>query len=75
MEIKIDKNGILWIKRGKKFKSQRCRHDGIFCGDSCPLFGEPQESGDSENGPLENGAIELCQKFLFSSVPIVDERV
>ena len=66
MEIKIDKDGILWIKRGKKFKAQRCRHDGIFCGDACPLFGEPEWTGD-------NPTLDICNKILTGT--IIDERV
>ena len=41
VKAKIGK-GVLRVKRGDKFKTQRClRLDGgATCGDWCPLFGE-----------------------------------
>lgn len=43
MKLEIDGFGLLAITRGAKQKQQDCpRHPGRFCGDWCPLFGEPE---------------------------------
>ena len=44
LEGRFDTDGVLAIKRGKKFKRQYCVHSPngiILCGDSCPHIGEP----------------------------------
>ena len=57
MEGRINKEGILEIKRGNKFKMQACPYtvnqlsEGMSikmktnrCGHWCPLFGEPEDN-------------------------------
>ena len=40
MKAKINKDGILSIFRGNKWKKQYCPfQDNVPCGDWCPLFG------------------------------------
>ncbi len=69
MDIKIDKHGGLWIKRGDKYVEARCPFapDGWTdikgCGDWCALMGEPDSMGNS---------LRLCQAMLFGA--ITDER-
>jgi len=69
MEILITKAGVLEIKRGKKFKGQKCRRDGDFCGDCCPLFGEPRTKGN-----LGRGTLTLCQQTVIRFDKITDKR-
>jgi hypothetical protein len=42
MKIKIDKDGVVHIQRGKTFKVQYCIYDKVRkCRDKCVGFGEP----------------------------------
>lgn len=78
MEIKINKDGFLEIKRAGKLKLQYCPHmdfgDGegtAPCSDSCPLFGEPEDyqNKDGNMGHM----LRLCHmRILFGA--IIDER-
>lgn len=69
MEILITKEGFLEIKRGKKFKKQRCRRDDSFCGDCCPLFAEPRIKDN-----LGKGTLSLCQQTVIRFDKITDKR-
>lgn len=69
MKIRINKNGFLNLERNGVFKPQLCpkqampsSESDVFCGDWCPLFGEP--IADSE--------LRLCDAYL--SGEIIDER-
>ncbi len=71
MDIKIDKHGGLWIKRGDRYVEAKCplspRNWGEYgCGDWCALFGEPDDGGGA--GPY----LELCHHSLYGA--ITDER-
>ena len=75
MEIKIDENGFLWIKRNGFFKPQTCPYDPHSpmrnCGDWCPLFGELEDL-------IGDIGFSICKKtFLFSNPrrEFSDERV
>ena len=62
MEVEITDKGNLKIKRSGKLKSQFCpwvRADEIsqYCGDWCPLFGEPVKIKDQYS-------LWLCNKTL-----------
>lgn len=47
MEGKIDAEGSLYIKRGRKLKSMECPWDFPHgCGDHCPHFGEPNRNDE-----------------------------
>ncbi len=53
MKGKIDKDGSLWIQRGKVFRKQMCPFAGTeafkkSCGDWCPLFDADGLSKDLE---------------------------
>jgi len=65
MKIKINKDGYLLIKRGKDFSPQFCpRQAGyIYCGDWCPLFGEPKIFKDPNTKELKI-CLPLCEKLL-----------
>jgi hypothetical protein len=39
---RIDKEGLLWIRRNEREKEQLCPFGGRLCGDHCPQFGEPE---------------------------------
>lgn len=55
MKGKIDKNGCLLIeRRNGEYIKQICPFKKDFCGDACPLFGEPENGGGYIN-------IRLCQ--------------
>jgi hypothetical protein len=72
MEIKINVDGMLFIKRAGKWKKQCCsKHLGNPCGDWCPLFGEP----DYEVGVQQPNRLDLCESILFSEKQIIDERL
>ena len=44
MKGMIDGTGVLHIERESVFKGQHCAKDhNTFCGDECPLFGQPFE--------------------------------
>lgn len=67
MEIRIGAGGQLYIMRAGTLKMQGCPYDdnGHYCGDYCPLFGEP----DME--PPQS--LEICSIVLCGT--ITDERV
>jgi len=69
MEILITKAGFLEIRRGKKLKRQDCPRGGCFCGDCCPLFGEPRTKGN-----LGKGMLTLCQQTVIRFDKITDKR-
>lgn len=69
MEIKINANGYLEIKRGDKWAEQYCPRtsDGggrYCCGDWCPLFGEPVIDGGSGKA----WKLSLCQTTLYGQI-------
>ena len=83
MKAMIDCNGFLHIERigqkedgsfGPRFKHQACPHTWqqdsvvIYCGDHCPLFGEPAFSTLAEEYVLS-----LCQTDLIVD-ELIDER-
>lgn len=67
MKIRIDRYGQLCIERVGAMKQQSCpgpAHDhapggGQFCGDWCPLFGEP-ESRLNETGQRYDQSLKIC---------------
>jgi len=69
MEGKIDKDGNLEIKRGKKYKVQACFYGGDGCGDWCPQFGE--HSLSKSNGMTY---LRICQKRILEFKDFEDER-
>ena len=65
---KINKNGVLEIKRAGNMTQQECQKGGrCFCGDSCSLFREPSE----EHGVT---AVALCEGVIWFFNEFVDER-
>ena len=55
-----------------KFKKQHCpvnTDPTAYCGDWCPLFGEPRISGN-----LGRGALLLCQQIAIRFNKITDKR-
>ncbi|NLX81331.1 MAG: hypothetical protein GXZ03_07205 [Proteiniphilum sp.] len=93
MKGKIDGNGQLLIKRGEKYEIQLCPFahihmsdeiDGqlMYCGDWCPLFGEPEyqvnseyyyESLEARKNVPKSAKLNLCKKELHFE-DFVDER-
>lgn len=75
MKGKINDLGDLEIFRNSKFKMQKCNFaemDGLgsqFCGDNCPLFGEP------ESVDVVCVSIEICQGRTLLFGEFTDERV
>ena len=76
MKGKLTEYGSLKIYRGGKWKHQACPYGGhqtdgdpvAWCGDWCPLFGEPH---DNYNGEVR---LKLCQdRELFFEL-FADER-
>jgi len=81
MKIKIDKNGILSIWRKNQWKQQGCRFAGIyskgggwFCGDTCPLFGEPFEVIDNPDYVVLNLYCGFDAVFTVKKDDLIDER-
>jgi len=68
MEGKISKEGILFIKRGSLFKKQRCNIN-VYCGDLCPLFGEPHIMRDRNRQSLQ-----ICDNRVLFFKKLIDER-
>jgi len=80
MNIRITVNGHLEIERAGKFVEQKCPFTSVhmngwndikwglnemkFCGDWCPLFGEPREWTGGEDGM----ALGLCQGTLIGHI-------
>ncbi len=73
MKIKINAQGNLEIERAGKFRKQACPFQwDEFCGNWCPLFGEPQPI--DPHHPKSDKFINLCHnRALVGSV--IDERV
>lgn len=77
MKGRIDKNGILLIKRGSEYKAQACPFSTEhYCGQRCALFGEPEETKQpkipaSSCNPV--ASLSLCKKKLYFDV-FIDER-
>lgn len=78
IKIKIDKDGMLKIKRGSELKYQDCPYKDELqyyhnCGDWCPKFGEPEPAYDDNPGFI---AIELCDHKIIecSEEEFLDER-
>lgn len=76
---KIDKHGVLWIKRGHEYVETECI-DKCFnevCSHECSHFGEPEkdlmEWMDSEGNKHFMTKLELCEKNLFFR-EFTDER-
>ena len=48
MKIQIDENGWLLLERAGGLKNQYCpkQPEDSYCGDWCPLFGEPELKGN-----------------------------
>jgi len=70
MEILITEKGWLEIKRGGKAKPQHCPFQTtFFCGDRCPLFGEP-----SMKDLQGKGTLTLCQQTVIHFDKITDNR-
>ena len=74
MNGKIASSGVLFIERAGTLTEQACPFSSMspsaFCGDNCPLFGEPQ--------PHDNGnqtRIEICQGRILSFKKLIDERI
>jgi hypothetical protein len=71
MDGKITKNGRLEIKRGKQYKDQVCPFFNgemvTYCGDECPLFGEPAEnikyktSAGKQDFNEKKTSLKICQ--------------
>jgi len=78
---KIDKNGHLFLWRAGKWKQQYCYQSGerVYCGDLCPLFGDPEPGGEiSMDGKKfhEDGTITLsiCDDTILVFDNFKDER-
>lgn len=69
MKAKIDSNGTLQIWRADAWIEQTCPHGGGHCGDTCPLFGEPDYVNKIIN-------LEICQGRVlqFEAGDFQDER-
>ena len=80
MEIKINRDGCLEIKRGKEYKKATCPFDvpddiTARCGDWCALFGEPEPKNPNivDENESNMAYLELCHTTLYASA-IIDER-
>jgi len=74
MKGKIDSNGLLYIYRENFYKIQYCPYgynQSVFCGDWCPLFGEPEKC---KIGLKEYWKIEICCKKTLIFDELIDER-
>ena len=70
MKGKIDKDGYPYIERAGKMKRQDCANRPVYCGDWCPLFGEPERVPNT----VEMMSIDLC-KVTLNFTDFTDERV
>ena len=70
MEGKIDKNGLLWIKRKTEYNLAYCPYvnGDCACGCFCAMFSEPVYWSESTIADIS-----LCQKTL-RFVHLIDER-
>lgn len=81
MDIIIDQEGYLSIKRGNKCRHQFCpkmvpsREQDIFmrCGDWCPLFGEPISHEWLPTPKDQEMSLEICCKELCGN--LIDNRI
>ena len=82
MKGKIAEDGILWLERGGKLKTQECRfsyagdEDFFYCGDGCPHFGEPEELS-YRTGMAKIDVLLTCGKgrsWTFEAGDFTDER-
>ena len=66
---KIDENGYLYFKRGRRFKRQSCLNPawGGYCSDACPYFHTHQRHDSLRK-------LHLCNdiEYVFK---IIDERI
>ena len=80
---KISETGDLSIERAGKLKPQGCpTQEENYCGDWCPLFGEPKvsrwmgspnpDAAGRENNP-KHWDIKLCKRTLYFD-ELIDER-
>ena len=70
MKILIGDAGFLSIERAGKMRQQTCPMlVDAWCGDWCPMFGEPTLS----DNPETCGSLDLCRTILYGD--ITDERV
>jgi len=73
MKGRIEEDGFFVLERGGAFKDQTCPFNSgdTYCGDWCPLFGEPESEYD-------NVAIELScgdgRFWAFGPGDFTDER-
>ncbi len=81
MKGKIDKEGLLLIERVGIYEKQGCPYKRSWCGDMCPLFGEPFTMIICGCGPSvdeivekQRWRLELCKKTLAFD-EFEDERV
>jgi len=74
IKIKIDEKGCLWVRRGNELKMQFCPfqnlEEDVYCGDWCPLFGEPFILFDAT-------ILTICQdkELRCQTEEFVDERI
>ena len=68
MKIKITDGGWLQIERGKERRTMLCPFSkGAYCGDWCPLFGEPiydKLADEGESKPYYVIHLKLCHTTL-----------
>ena len=71
MKGRIDKHGVLYIKRGSvEVRQSCCEREGKPCSHWCPQFGEPEETNYKSAI-----SIEICQKRVLVFEELIDERV
>jgi len=72
IKMKIDKDGILWLRRGSDLKKQFClRMAACLCGDYCSGFGEPKVDV-VDDGDI---CLTICTRRLFCKPEeFLDER-
>lgn len=72
MKITIDYMGDLMIERGNMMKPQNCPYmsrynRAVQCGDTCPLFSEPQHKYDMMEVPYTYiVTLEICNGKVLS---------
>ncbi len=73
MKGKIDNEGHLYIERGRRLTEQGCPYSSgeAFCGDWCPLFGEPNVVEFPENETMT--CLQTCRNPLYFD-EFTDER-
>lgn len=75
MEGKINKEGVLEMKRAGKFKEMQCRLAGelisCVCGDDCPHFREPVILRYKLPNITE---LQICQGNILAFHQFTDER-